>query len=526
MKKNALRADLLMNGAVETPKGGLDDPVRIALVTEGTYPHARGGVSVWCDQLVRGLAGFRFDLYALVGTGSEHVAWELPSTVDRLVTVPLWGRPDSRQLDRRTARSFPAVFERFLNSVGPGGSGAAMARSLQELHVVAQSSSLTAALLTDRSVDQLLQHMIEVLDAGRPLQGTVPIPTVHDAVTSLQLVEHYLRPLSAPVPDVDLCHSAANGMGSLIAMGAKWRHGTPFVLTEHGIYLRESLLANGPGGMAHSSRQFLLGFIRRVTQAAYRLADVVSPGSDYNKRWELAEGVKPVRIRRIHNGIDPARFAGDVPEPDEPVVTWLGRVNPLKDLKTLLRSFARVVAEVPNARLRIYGVAPKGDEGYLAECQALLVDLGLEESATFEGGVDDAADAYHAGQVVMLTSISEGFPYAAIEAMACARPSIATDVGGVSEASVDPNLLAPARDDEALAAICTSLLADADRRRDLGARSRQHVIDHFTLDECVDKHADLYRDILHRTSEAPRPVSTLPPRGARRRGTLVASGRR
>lgn len=482
--------------------------MRVALITEGTYPHARGGVSVWCDQLVRGMPQHRFDLFALVASGSEPLRWDLPANVDRLVTTPLWGPTHGGRTRRTVRRSFEPVFTRFLAAVGPHGSGAAMARSLQELHHFAQAGSLGSSLLTDRCLDELLAHMLTTLDGGRPLEGPVPAPTVSDALMALHMIEHYLRPLSSPVPDVDLCHSAANGLGCLVAMGAKWHHGTPFVLTEHGIYLRERLLAHGPGTMAHSSRQFILGFIRRLTQASYRLADVVSPGSDYNKRWEVAEGVERLRIQRIHNGIEPSLFAGDVAEPDDPVVTWIGRVNPLKDLKTLLRSFARVVAEVPGARLRIFGVAPKGDEGYLAECQALLTDLGLQGSATFEGGIDDAADAYHAGQVVMLTSISEGFPYAVIEAMACARPSIATDVGGVSEAVVDASLLAPARDDEALAAICIDLLADADRRRMLGARGRQHVLDHFTLENCVGSHALLYDSVVRAEHPAPRRALT------------------
>lgn len=74
-----------------------------------------------------------------------------------------------------------------------------------------------------------------------------------------------------------------------------------------------------------------------MTQAAYCVADVVAPGSTYNRRWEAVEGVGPERIRRIYNGIEPDEFPMAESEPDTPTLSWVGRINPLKDPKTLLR---------------------------------------------------------------------------------------------------------------------------------------------------------------------------------------------
>ncbi|HET8930120.1 MAG TPA: GT4 family glycosyltransferase PelF, partial [Acidimicrobiales bacterium] len=320
-------------------------------------------------------------------------------------------------------------------------------------------------------------------------------PSVHDGVVVLQRLEHLLRPLVRPAPRADVCHSAANGLGVLVALAAKWDHGTPFILAEHGIYLRETLLANGPDTMPAAARRLLLTFVRRLTQTGYEVADLITPGSDYNRRWERIEGISDERIRCIHNGIDPDAFCDAGDEPDEPVITWVGRINPLKDPKTLLRAFARIHHSVPEARLRIYGTAAQGDEDYARECRQLLDDLDLRGSASFEGRIPDAADAYRQGQVVMLTSISEGFPFALIEAMSCGRPTVATDVGGVSEAVVDPSLLAPPRDDEQLAANCLRLLADRSLRRSFGAAGRRKVVASFTLDACLQAHRSCYREL-------------------------------
>ena len=76
----------------------------VALIGEGTYPHQFGGVSVWCDQLVRGMPDYDFLLVALVATGTEPVRWSLPDNVTSVATVPLWGPPPPGPASRRPGR--------------------------------------------------------------------------------------------------------------------------------------------------------------------------------------------------------------------------------------------------------------------------------------------------------------------------------------------------------------------------------------------------------------------------------------
>src|SRR5450755_2873624 len=67
--------------------------MKIALMTEGTYPYGFGGVSVWCDQLIRGMPGYDFHLVALVATQAEPAVWSLPGNVVSMLKVTLWGPP-------------------------------------------------------------------------------------------------------------------------------------------------------------------------------------------------------------------------------------------------------------------------------------------------------------------------------------------------------------------------------------------------------------------------------------------------
>src|SRR6202042_2096482 len=80
-------------GAAWLRSAGRPAEMKIALTAEGTYPHQFGGVSVWCDQLVRGMPDYDFLLVALTATGVEPVRWSLPENVTSVASVPLWGPP-------------------------------------------------------------------------------------------------------------------------------------------------------------------------------------------------------------------------------------------------------------------------------------------------------------------------------------------------------------------------------------------------------------------------------------------------
>ena len=90
--------------------GVASDRLSVCLVTEGTYPHYKGGVSTWCDLLVRGLPEVRFVLVSLVADPSALPVFELPPNVVRLITVPLWGTGEVLELQR--GLSVPAVIRR------------------------------------------------------------------------------------------------------------------------------------------------------------------------------------------------------------------------------------------------------------------------------------------------------------------------------------------------------------------------------------------------------------------------------
>jgi glycosyltransferase involved in cell wall biosynthesis len=483
--------------------------VRVALVSEGTYPYALGGVSLWCDQLIRGMPEYRWEMVALTVDGTEREVWKRPDNLECVRSIPMWSAaPFGRR--RRPGSAFTSAYGSFLTALldplDPRSDQAAVNRSrfllaLRGLYeYTAGGGSLADALTGNDSLTLLMDAWHDRYDDGLNLA---------DGIEAAWLIERMLRPLAAPPVVADVVHASMNGLSMLVAMASKWRHGTPVVMSEHGIYLRERYLAALHEDTPHAVKVLLLSFFRALAGGGYLVADALTPHSSYNRRWQVQHGADPARMWTMYNGVAPEDFPPAGSEPDRPTIVFMGRVDPLKDLHTLIRAFADVRTRVPGARLRIFGGTPAGNEVYRNSCVRLIEELGLSDCAALEGKVESQVDAYHAATLVVLTSISEGFPYTVIEAMACGRAVVCTNVGGVAEAVADAGIVVSPRDHLAVADACVTLLTDHDRRARLAAAARSRVLDLFTLRQSVDAYRNVYQQL---TAETPGPLVIPAPR--------------
>lgn len=546
----SLTIPMMTNGAMKHTDQA-PSSLRIALLAEGTYPYFPGGVSVWCDRTVRGLAPHRFSIYAIVANSDLEQTWELPENVDNLISISLWGdgagtlssvgppndlnAPEKTDIvrgepggeppasPRRRRRSGARInlgrtnppaamgsedadvaraFEQLATSLVDPDDGLSFLDALHQLFDLSQAQSSAPRLRTLSSVESLLAAMKSQRSRNRPSSTSGEV-SVADALLVLDLIDRQLRPLFEPPPQVDLCHATSNGLAILPALGAYWSFGTPLVLSEHGIYLRERYLSYDASTFTRPVRATMLRFFKHLSWVGYQVAAAVAPVCDYNCQWLEANGCDPEQIRRIYNGVDVADIGGNGAEPEAPTLVWMGRIDPLKDVETLLKTFARVHREMPEARLRIFGATTKENQNYRRRCQDLASSLELDDSVTFEGHTNSVLEAYRSGHVVLLTSISEGFPYSLIEAMAAGKATVATDVGGVREATGSAGIVVPPQDPERMADACLSLLRDASLRQIVGRAARERILSRFTMDESLALYRELYREVTEDASRAP-----------------------
>ena len=183
-------------------------------------------------------------------------------------------------------------------------------------------------------------------------------------------------------------------------------------------------------------------------------------------------------------GADTPTLRGELGLADNAVVLgFVGRLVPIKDPATLLRAFARVRADVPEAVLLVAGDGP-----LRGELRGLAASLRIESGVHFLGWRHDLPALFATLDVVVLSSRNEGTPVAAIEAMAAARAVVATDVGGVGDVVEHrkTGLLVPPGRPDALAAAIAGVAADPAVRRRMGVAARRVAAARFSASRLVD----------------------------------------
>jgi glycosyltransferase involved in cell wall biosynthesis len=513
--------------------GGAATRLSVLLTTEGTYPYHKGGVSTWCHALTRQISDVDFTILAVAMHPYMERTYDLAPNVRELLTVPLWGTEDPAEyaehisaadfLRRRwqttsdvIGREFVPAYSCFLREAfATPPSLASVAQAVMTMHQYFTGFDYQRTM-SDRLV---WDAFVEAATEGwRLAEPAAPAPALGECADAWRLLGRLLTVLQTPIPRTDVVHSAAAAFCGLPCVIAKLRWGTPFLLTEHGVYVREQYLNLGRSIPSMFVRWLLTRVIGTVADLNYAFADQVSPVCHYNTRWEKWRGTPSSRIRVIYNGVDPARFSpADAPlERERPLVVNVGLIFPLKGQIDLIEAAALVRGSVPNVEFRLYGSA--SDRSYHTECEERVRELGLESTVVFAGTTKEPWEVYRRADVVAMASISEAFPYAVIEAMLCGAAIVATDVGGVSEALGAAGVMVGPRDPTAMAGALIKLLGSAADRRELGRSARARALDHFTEARFVDEYRSAYRTLVNEGRESSRAPwrSVVTPFAARR----------
>ncbi len=333
-------------------------------------------------------------------------------------------------------------------------------------------------------------HDVTVLTATYP--GEIANPDGVEVVRLRPAVRLGNAPLLPQLPsrlkDFDVIHLHQPFIfgAETVAATAKLRR-IPLVSTIH-----NALIADGPKGKLFD------GYSNIVLPFTLRTSAVIAgltPSHVYSIR-QVARELRhhPEKLRLVPNAVDTDRFSPAAINPAVRERWGIPRQAPLALLCAALdeahRSKRADLAVAATARVDGLHLLIVGSGPLAAELTRQAEDLGIPDRVHFAGFQRDGlADYYRAADVLVLCSDLESFGLVQVEAMACARPVIITDLPGVRDVSVDGEHgfhIKPDDVDDLTQKLREFFAQPAERRQEMGLAARQHVLDHFTWKHSLD----------------------------------------
>jgi len=510
-----------VSGARELPHPTLEagGSADVALLLEGTYPYVRGGVSAWVHHLVRGLPELTFSIVFIGGSRERRGdrAYELPPNVVHLEehfleTPRVSEAPRDLPGDAGFFAASAALHDGFRAGAGTATLSAALDTVVE--HLVANPERCRRDFLYSRSA---WKEITERYAAGAPTRSFLEY---FWTVRSMHAPLFALAAAAARVPPARVLHVVSTGFAGFLATLLRRRRGSPLIITEHGIYTKERrielLQADwifdderlGPDTSDVSVgyfRQLWIGLFERIGRMTYEAADSIVSLYEGNRQRQIADGAPPARTSVLPNGIALERFrALRARRPAEipPVIALIGRVVPIKDIRTFIRAARLVIARRPEVEAWIAG--PEEEEpDYAAECRELAAGPGGSQGRIKLLGFQRVDEIFPRIGVNVLTSISEAQPLVVLEGFAAGVPCVATDVGCCREliegTTPDDRALGAAgaivqiADPEATAARIIELLDDPARWRAAQQAGIARVERLYTEELMLQRYRDLYR---------------------------------
>ncbi len=228
-----------------------------------------------------------------------------------------------------------------------------------------------------------------------------------------------------------------------------------------------------------------------ISRLSFRAADAVIACSQ-----TVAECVPETRTHVIYSGVETGSCPPPPSECEGPLkLGILGRLVPLKNVGAVLKAVAGLAEREIEVHVEIAGSGPSEPE-----LRDLAKNLEITRRVRFLGWQTDISGLLKSWDILVVPSMEEGVPISALEAMAAARPVVASRVGGLGELVVDgvTGVLVPAGDTDALIACLANLAKDRQQLVIMGREGWKRVHEHFSAELMARRTAELYDRLLKR----------------------------
>ncbi len=348
----------------------------------------------------------------------------------------------------------------------------ALAREGDEVHVISYALPFRLELVDPR----LTYHEVQV--PRYPLFEYPP----YSLALATQIVE------VARHQQLDLIHvhyAVPNAVSAVLAREILEPQELKVVTTLHGTDI--TLVGNDPNYL--ETTRWGIDQSDAVTAVSKWLRHATLETLGVSNRIDVVPNfIVPERYERARGGPGARRWA----KPGEKILVHISNYRPVKRVLDVVEIFERLRREMP-ARLLLVGDGP--DRG---KVERRCHDCDTCDQITFLGNLSMVEDVLSGADLFLLPSETESFGLAALEALSCEVPVIATDVGGLPEVvlSGENGYLLPVGDIDAMTEACLELLRDDDRRRRFGAAGRRWAVETFSEAEALAAYREVYRRVL------------------------------
>ncbi len=494
----------------------------VCLILEGTYPYVAGGVSTWVAQIIEYMPDINFGILYLAANRREKLTlkYELPVNVTEVQEVYIHDFPKKvpSKHDHRLGVEDWEDIRFFQRSIAQG----------EPLDVLCLQQIVS-------KLEDSTEFMQEFAYSHRAWEAVLELyknfeddPSgFNDFFWSYRFINlPVIKLLTTKLMPAKIYHSACTGYAALLGALFSRLTGSPLLISEHGIYTRERRieifdadwicgdsavpLSLDMSRRSNRYKEWWVNLFFSLSRTAYKSAEQVYSLFEANRRDQVADGADPERIKIIPNGIDLTKFLAVKPRwrnADETfVIGYVGRIAPIKDVKTLIKSLDFLKRYGVNFKALIMGPYDE-DLAYYEECRELVVGLDLEQEVEFTGRVK-VLDKLGSIDVGVISSISEGLPFAILEAGGAGVPFVATDVGSCREliegrTEEDRALgiggyVVPVASPRELARALRKVARSAEWAREMGSNLRDRVCKYYDLKEVMEQYREEYRKCFER----------------------------